>query len=146
MWRSCCFAPCKISYLSRPEIELRAFDVAVCSILTQCRRRSSYSHRQDPPCCIVVSNVITALTESVSCRMELVWHGEFDSFFRQFYPHTWSLYPTTEAPYACAQSGWYSYRDSAKVRFHCKVRTAKRNTRYTNTTAVALMLFINSYK
>lgn len=50
-------------------------------------------------------------------RMELVWHGEFDRLFGQYYPHTWYLIPTFLAP----NDRWRVFKDSAKVRFSCGV-------------------------
>ncbi|KAL8582676.1 hypothetical protein ACOMHN_050419 [Nucella lapillus] len=47
--------------------------------------------------------------------MELVWHGEYDRLFRQYYPHTWYLVPTFYPP----TDRWQIFKDSAKVRFSC---------------------------
>ncbi|KAK7460769.1 hypothetical protein BaRGS_00038816 [Batillaria attramentaria] len=51
----------------------------------------------------------------LSQRMELVWHGEFDRLFSQYYPHMWYLVPTFYAP----SDRWQVFKDSAKVRFSC---------------------------
>ena len=47
----------------------------------------------------------------------MVWHGEFDRLFSQYYPHTWYLVPTFYAP----SERWQVFKDSAKVRFSCGV-------------------------
>ncbi|XP_076452044.1 receptor-transporting protein 4-like isoform X2 [Babylonia areolata] len=51
----------------------------------------------------------------LSQRMELVWHGEFDRLFSQYYPQAWYLIPTFYAP----SDRWQVFKDSAKVRFSC---------------------------
>jgi len=50
-------------------------------------------------------------------RMELVWHGEFDRLFSQYFPHMWCLVPTFYPP----GDSWRTFKDSAKVRFSCQV-------------------------
>jgi len=50
--------------------------------------------------------------------MELVWHGEFRRLFQNFYPSQWYLSPTFTFPKG---HKWMMYKDSAKVRFLCKV-------------------------
>lgn len=52
----------------------------------------------------------------LSQRMELVWHGEFERLFAQYYPHVWQLVPTFNPP----TDGWRVFKDSAKVRFSCQ--------------------------
>lgn len=52
----------------------------------------------------------------LSQRMELVWHGEFDRLFSQYYPHAWQLVPTFCPP----NDRWRTFKDSAKVRFSCQ--------------------------
>jgi hypothetical protein len=52
-----------------------------------------------------------------SYRMELVWHGEFERLFAQYFPHFWQLVPTFNPP----TDGWRVFKDSAKVRFSCQV-------------------------
>ncbi|XP_025081074.1 receptor-transporting protein 3-like isoform X2 [Pomacea canaliculata] len=71
----------------------------------------------------LVNEVVTYVTSGVtvpapispSASMELVWHGEFDRLFGQYYPHTWYLIPTFLAP----NDRWRVFKDSAKVRFSC---------------------------
>ncbi|XP_060567883.1 uncharacterized protein LOC132726567 isoform X1 [Ruditapes philippinarum] len=48
--------------------------------------------------------------------MELVWHGEFDRLFSQYFPHMWCLVPTFYPP----GDSWRTFKDSAKVRFSCQ--------------------------
>ncbi|KAL3862233.1 hypothetical protein ACJMK2_008219 [Sinanodonta woodiana] len=48
--------------------------------------------------------------------MELVWHGEFDRLFSQYFPHIWCLVPTFQPP----TEEWRTFKDSAKVRFSCQ--------------------------
>ncbi|KAH3790218.1 uncharacterized protein LOC127841378 isoform X1 [Dreissena polymorpha] len=48
--------------------------------------------------------------------MELVWHGEFDRLFSQYFPHMWCLVPTFYPP----GETWRTFKDSAKVRFSCQ--------------------------
>lgn len=60
------------------------------------------------------------------CRMELVWHGEFDRLFTQYYPHAWQLVPTFCPP----NDRWRTFKDSAKVRFSCQVRKGQTNTSF----------------
>ena len=50
--------------------------------------------------------------------MEIVWHGEFDRLFSQYFPHQWVLVPTFYAP---TDRMWQVFKDSAKVRFSCAV-------------------------
>ncbi|XP_052226147.1 receptor-transporting protein 3-like isoform X2 [Dreissena polymorpha] len=52
----------------------------------------------------------------LSQRMELVWHGEFDRLFSQYFPHMWCLVPTFYPP----GETWRTFKDSAKVRFSCQ--------------------------
>ncbi|XP_052759858.1 receptor-transporting protein 3-like isoform X2 [Mya arenaria] len=52
----------------------------------------------------------------LSQRMELVWHGEFDRLFSQYFPHMWCLVPTFYPP----GDQWRTFKDSAKVRFSCQ--------------------------
>lgn len=52
----------------------------------------------------------------LSQRMELVWHGEFDRLFSQYFPHMWCLVPTFYPP----GDSWRTFKDSAKVRFSCQ--------------------------
>ncbi|XP_012944211.1 LOW QUALITY PROTEIN: receptor-transporting protein 3 [Aplysia californica] len=59
----------------------------------------------------------TAPTNSVYLlTMELVWHGEFDRLFAQYFPHAWYLVPTFCPP----TDRWRVFKDSAKVRFSCQ--------------------------
>ncbi|XP_013416737.1 receptor-transporting protein 4-like isoform X3 [Lingula anatina] len=48
--------------------------------------------------------------------MEIVWHGEFDRLFAQYFPHQWFLMPTFSPP----SERWRVFKDSAKVRFQCQ--------------------------
>ena len=68
---------------------------------------------------------------SLSFRMELVWHGEFDRLFRAL-GYTWHLLPTTTPPCGIEMYlmpselympsiPWNMFLDSAKVRFCCEV-------------------------
>ncbi|KAH9499333.1 hypothetical protein Btru_003792 [Bulinus truncatus] len=53
----------------------------------------------------------------LSQRMELVWHGEFDRLFAQYFPHT-----GYSGAYVLPPSDrWRVFKDSAKVRFSCQV-------------------------
>lgn len=52
--------------------------------------------------------------------MELVWHGEFNRLFQSLLPHRWFLNPTFSLPKG---RKWIMFKDSAKVRFLCKVGT-----------------------
>ncbi|KAL5013465.1 hypothetical protein ScPMuIL_007735 [Solemya velum] len=53
----------------------------------------------------------------LSQRMELVWHGEFERLFSQYFPHTWYLGPATTVP---TDKQWRTFKDSAKVRYSCQ--------------------------
>ncbi|BFZ22947.1 hypothetical protein BsWGS_25986 [Bradybaena similaris] len=59
---------------------------------------------------------LTPTPVSPSQTMELVWHGEFDRLFTQYYPHAWYLVPTFYPP----SDRWRVFKDSAKVRFSCQ--------------------------
>jgi len=52
--------------------------------------------------------------------MEMIWHGEFNRLFQNFCPHRWYLSPAFEKPDA---RKWLISKDSAKVRFLCKVKS-----------------------
>lgn len=56
--------------------------------------------------------------------MELVWHGEFERLFAQYFPHGWQLIPTFNPP----TDGWRIFKDSAKVRFSCQVNNLAINS------------------
>jgi hypothetical protein len=59
--------------------------------------------------------------------MEIVWHSEFDGLFKTFFTqfrHQWQLAPLNphdDPRAAAAVPGTKVFRDSAKVRFLCKV-------------------------
>ncbi|XP_070207863.1 receptor-transporting protein 3-like isoform X1 [Littorina saxatilis] len=61
------------------------------------------------------SGVAVSAPVSPSASMELVWHGEFERLFSQYFPHSWFLLPTFYAP----SERWQIFKDSAKVRFSC---------------------------
>ncbi|XP_014780923.1 receptor-transporting protein 4 isoform X1 [Octopus bimaculoides] len=51
-----------------------------------------------------------------SSSMEMVWHGEFDRLFCQYFPDQWHLLSTHYPP----SNRWRTFKDSAKVRFSCQ--------------------------
>lgn len=51
-----------------------------------------------------------------SPSMEMVWHGEFERLFSQYFPDHWYLLPTNYPPI----NRWRTFKDSAKVRFSCQ--------------------------
>ncbi|XP_064610547.1 receptor-transporting protein 4-like isoform X2 [Liolophura sinensis] len=68
------------------------------------------------PTGVVPTTVTMPAPVSPSTSMELVWHGEFDRLFSQYYPHAWYLVPTFYPP----SERWQTFKDSAKVRFSCQ--------------------------
>ena len=72
----------------------------------------------------VFDPVTNCLPDLPSCvylcifSMEMVWHGEFNRLCQYFLPHHWYLSPTFTLPQG---NRWLTFRDSAKVRFLCRV-------------------------
>ena len=52
--------------------------------------------------------------------MEQVWQQEFSRLFSNYYPNIWLLQPVDQQP--MSSKSFYSFVDSAKVRFCCEVR------------------------
>jgi len=87
------------------------------ALQTQISTTSAPSTASDPESPTSVTGASTSIQVAPTTSMELVWHGEYERLFAQYYPHRWHLMPTLKAPENLTQ--WRTFKDSAKVRFQC---------------------------